>query len=92
MNLKEAWPVDPVAGRQSAKVFLRNSRFRPQFMFLLSYIVKLGVLDGKSGYEFAASRSLYCKMIAAQEKKLRRPVSNASPTGANASRMDSTTG
>ena len=47
MNAKDAWPADPVPWRQRVKVGLRQTRFRPEVMFLISYVMKLGLLDGR---------------------------------------------
>ncbi len=63
MNRKDAWPEDPVAWRQKAKAGLRRAKFRPEIMYLVSYIAKAGFLDGKRGLEFAKSRYRYYDMI-----------------------------
>ena len=64
MNRKGAWPHDPVLWRERVKTFLRASRFRPELMFLHSYVLKLGFLDGSAGRELARGRYLYYKRIA----------------------------
>jgi glycosyltransferase involved in cell wall biosynthesis len=63
-NRKSAWPQDPVLWREQVKVFLRGSRFRPEIMFLHSYVLKLGFLDGSAGRELALGRYRYYKRIA----------------------------
>ncbi len=63
MNRKQAWPADPVPWRQTLKIFLRGSFLRPQIMFVASYFLKAGFLDGRAGYKFAKSRYLYYRLI-----------------------------
>ena len=63
MNQKNAWPKDPVPQRERAKQFLRRSAFRPELVFLLGYIVKLGFLDGRQGLQIAKKRYAYLKKI-----------------------------
>lgn len=69
MNRKNAWPVDPVPWREAAKRALRRSRFRPELMFLVSYLLKGGCLDGARGYRMAKSRYDYYEMIRRLEEK-----------------------
>ena len=68
MNARAAWPDDPIPWRQSVKVFLRQSFFRPYVVFIYSYIVCLGFLDGRAGYSFARSRMHYAKRILREMK------------------------
>lgn len=70
MNAKNAWPLDPVPWRQRTKVWLRQTRWRPQIVFLISYIGLGGFLDGRAGYQFAVSRYRYYIMIQTLEGKL----------------------
>ena len=63
MTRRCAWVADPVIWREMLKKSIRKSVFRPYIMFLYSYIVKFGFLDGVAGYEFAQSRKKYCSMI-----------------------------
>lgn len=65
MTRKDAWPRDPVAWREQAKVFLRGFALRGWVMFLYSYVWKCGFLDGRAGFDFAMSRKRYCDMIRA---------------------------
>ncbi len=69
MSICEAWSKDPVAWRQIIKKLTRTSIFRPYMMFIYSYIVKFGFLDGRQGYEFALSRKKYCEMVRGELKK-----------------------
>lgn len=69
MNAKAAWPVDPVPWRQWVKVWLRQSRFRPELMFLACFVVKLGFLDGRKGLDFARKKGFYYKVIKNIAKK-----------------------
>ena len=63
MNVKNAWPADPKPWRNFIKTVLRDSRFRPQLMFLASYVLKLGFLDGQRGFQFAKKKKQYYSMI-----------------------------
>ncbi len=63
MTKRGAWPQDPVKWRDLAKKALRRSPLRPQAMFFYSYVMKLGVFDGKDGYDFAKSRKNYSSQI-----------------------------
>ncbi len=63
MNKRGLWSKDPVIWREILKKRVRNSIFRPYIMFLYSYLVKFGFLDGKQGYKFAISRKNYCHLI-----------------------------
>lgn len=63
MNTKNAWPKDPIAWRERVKRALRKSRFRPEIIFLIGYIGKLGFLDGREGLYIARLRYHYYKMI-----------------------------
>jgi glycosyltransferase involved in cell wall biosynthesis len=62
-NYKGAWPIDPVPWRQWVKLRLRQSRFRPELMFLASFILKMGMLDGRNGLDFARKRAFYYRII-----------------------------
>lgn len=63
MNKKGAWPKDPIAWRETAKSFLRRSRFRAEILFLLGFFLKLGFLDGKNGQKLAIGKYKYYKYI-----------------------------
>ncbi|MGH1379045.1 MAG: glycosyltransferase family 2 protein [Alphaproteobacteria bacterium] len=63
MTLNDSWPDDPVLWRQIVKRHLRASFMRPYIVFVFSYLVKAGFLDGGAGYSFAVSRKRYCDMI-----------------------------
>ncbi|MDY0029360.1 MAG: glycosyltransferase family 2 protein [Pseudobdellovibrionaceae bacterium] len=63
MNKKGAWPIDPVHWRQCVKSLLRGSRFRPEILFLVGFILKLGFLDGKYGHKLAIGKYKYYKYI-----------------------------
>ncbi len=63
MNHKCAWPCDPVFWRERVKRAMRRSMFRGWAMFLYSYVLKFGFLDGEAGYLFALSRKHYCDMV-----------------------------
>lgn len=63
MLLRHAWPTDPVPWRQKLKTMLRQSRFRPELMFVLSYIILGGFLDGVAGLELARRKRAYYQLI-----------------------------
>lgn len=63
MNARGAWPEDPVPRRAALKRFFRVLAFRGALAFLHSYVLRLGFLDGRAGYEFAKSRARYYRMI-----------------------------
>ena len=63
MTKRDIWPEDPVLWREMVKRRLRTSVFRSYVVFLYSYIVKMGALDGLKGYHFALSRKRYCDLI-----------------------------
>jgi len=63
MTRRGLWPQDPVYWRERVKSYLRTSFLRPYVVFLYSYIVKMGFLDGAHGYHFALSRKRYCDLI-----------------------------
>jgi len=69
MSFNEAWPKDPVAWRDAIKKLTRTSIFRPYMMFIYSYIIRLGFLDGNKGYKFALSRKKYCEMVLKELRK-----------------------
>lgn len=63
MTTRKAWPIDPDKKRQTAKSLLRKIPFAPLCVFLHSYIIRLGFLDGKAGWQLAQSRYMYYTMI-----------------------------
>jgi glycosyltransferase involved in cell wall biosynthesis len=63
MNKKNTWPVDPIAWRENAKKFLRKSKSRPYIFFLYGFVLRLGLLDGRAGYEISRKRFHYIKKI-----------------------------
>ncbi len=65
MNMRDIWPRDPSKTRQMLKHIFRNTPFRPVIAFMHCYILKLGILDGRAGFDFARSRYKYYKMISA---------------------------
>ena len=63
MITRNAYPADPIPLREAVKNIFRKLPLRGLFAFLHSYILKLGFLDGKAGYDFALSRLLYYKAV-----------------------------
>ncbi len=70
MNKRGAWAKDPIWRREMLKKWVRKSAFRPYIVFLYSYLIKLGFLDGAAGYKFAISRKNYCHLIVKTFKAL----------------------
>ncbi|MCB9963525.1 MAG: glycosyltransferase family 2 protein [Rhodospirillales bacterium] len=68
INRKNIWPDDPLPWRRRIKKFLRQSPLRPELVFIHSYFLKGGFLDGVAGFEFARSRWQYYQMIRFPEK------------------------
>ncbi len=63
MNKRGSWAKDPIWWREMLKKRVRKSIFRPYIVFLYSYFIKFGFLDGKNGYNFAISRKNYCHLV-----------------------------
>ncbi len=63
MIKRQAYPKDPIAMRDFLKNIVRTSVFRPYLVFLYSFLLKFGVLDGADGYNFAKNRMKYAKMV-----------------------------
>jgi glycosyltransferase involved in cell wall biosynthesis len=63
MNAKNAWPADPVAWREKLKTKLRGTKWRPQIVYLSSYVLLGGFLDGAAGKKLAQAKSRYYKKI-----------------------------
>tara|TARA_R110000764_G_scaffold228175_10_gene318581 strand:+ start:205 stop:1047 length:843 start_codon:yes stop_codon:yes gene_type:complete len=72
MNMHDAWPQDPVPWRQRLKAIYRALPLRGVIMFLYSYILRCGFLDGRSGLKFALMRGRYYKDVSAQTAQLKK--------------------
>ncbi len=59
MNIRNAWPKDPVVWREKAKSFLRTARYRAEIFFVIGYIFKAGFLDGAVGLKMCKLRYHY---------------------------------
>ena len=64
MNIEDTWPQDVVPQRERLKRIFRALPCRHRVMFVYSYIIKCGFLDGRLGFAFAQQRALYYKDIA----------------------------
>lgn len=73
MDARDAWPTDPVAGRQRLKLLFKgmSSGLRPMAAFIHCYILRFGFLDGVQGFLFARDRYRYYRMIAAERRLLK---------------------
>ncbi len=63
MTQRGAWPKDPVAWREDLKRLTRASLFRPLLVFVYSYIVMGGFLDGIAGFDYALHRAGYARNV-----------------------------
>lgn len=63
MIQREAFPSDPIWWREDLKRLTRGSFLRPYLVFLYSYVLKLGVLDGVAGLDFALHRARYARDV-----------------------------
>lgn len=70
MNAKKSWPKDPIAWRDCAKNFLRQSSLRPHIIFFFGLIWKAGFLDGASGLMLLQMRYNYLKKIQSHHPKI----------------------
>lgn len=63
MICRNAYPRETSFMRALLKKIFRHVPCRPEVAFLHSYVVKLGMLDGKRGFYFARSRWRYYRMV-----------------------------
>jgi glycosyltransferase involved in cell wall biosynthesis len=63
MNVRRAWPRDPVWVRQAMKTAFRALPCRGLVMFLYGYVWKRGFLDGAAGFDYARARGEYYREI-----------------------------
>jgi glycosyltransferase involved in cell wall biosynthesis len=63
MIKRDAFPIDPIWWRQDLKSLTRGLFLRPYLVFLHSYILKLGILDGVAGLDFALHRAAYARDV-----------------------------
>lgn len=70
MNVRKAWPDDPVPWRNHVKKFLRVSRLRAPLTFLYGYIWRGGFLDGASGKTLARFKYRYYRLIDYLSRKI----------------------
>ncbi len=71
MDMRGAWPQDPVVKRNVMKAYFKKMPFRPLVAFMHCYVLRFGFLDGQQGFLFARDRYRYYRMIAAAAKELR---------------------
>lgn len=69
MITRNAFPRDPVEWRQILKDFTRTSPLRPALVFLHSYMLELGFLDGVAGFDFALHRARYARDVLRRLRK-----------------------
>lgn len=71
---------DPVRRRKLQKAVYLRLPFRPLWLFLYLYVIRLGVMDGKAGFYFCALRASHELQIDAKcmEADLRNQLNNGS--------------
>lgn len=79
MNVRDAWPEDPVVWRQRLKMLFRAIPLRAVAAFLHSYVLKRGFLDGREGFDFARARAGYYRLIDRQTKTLKNATAAPKP-------------
>jgi hypothetical protein len=77
MVRRDAYPKDPSILRETIKRVFRKAPLRGLIAFLHSYIIKLGLLDGKAGLAFARSRARYYQMVAKNLRSFRESSNKA---------------
>lgn len=60
------YPKDPTRARQVMKYLFHRTPNRALIAFLHCYIIRLGFIDGRDGYEFAKTRHQYYRMVRQQ--------------------------
>lgn len=63
MIKRDGYPKDPSIFRETLKRFFRQAPLRVVIAFVHCYIIKIGFLDGRAGFEFARSRMFYYQMV-----------------------------
>lgn len=71
ISLKLLFSNDPILRRKVQKQLIYRMPFRPTIIFFALYILRLGFLDGSSGYAFCRLRKSYESMIQMKMKELR---------------------
>ena len=64
--------TDPVARRRTMKQMLYRVPARPFIVFLYLYFIRLGVLDGRAGFQFSRMRAIYESLIDVKVMELKR--------------------
>lgn len=63
MIAEDAFPPDPIDWRDDLKKATRGSSFRPMLIFLYSYVIRLGFLDGVAGLDYAMAKAGYARNV-----------------------------
>jgi len=63
---------DPVERRRALKQLLYRLPARPLLIFMYLYLFRLGVLDGRAGFQFSRMRAIYESLIDAKVIELKR--------------------
>lgn len=64
--------ADPVARRRIMKKMLYRVPARPFIVFLYLYFIRLGVLDGRAGFQFSRMRAIYESLIDVKVMEIKR--------------------
>jgi hypothetical protein len=58
-SVKNIWSRDPLKRRKYLKAFFLRTPCKPVIMFIYLYFIKLGLLDGVSGFYFCMLRAIH---------------------------------
>ncbi len=72
LESRNFFSTDPVARRKALKQLLYKLPARPLIVFLYLYVIRLGLLDGRAGFEFTRMRAIYEFLIDAKVRELKR--------------------
>lgn len=69
---RDLFSADPVARRRARKQLLYRFPARPLIVFLYLYVIRLGLLDGRAGFNFIRMRTMYETLIDVKALEMRR--------------------
>ena len=62
------------SSRKFMKIVFNNIPLRPLMIFLYSYVIRLGFLDGRAGFDYAMMRAFYYWMIGIKAREMKLNV------------------
>ncbi len=75
MELGQLFSTNRAIRRRSMRSLSRRMPGRPILRFAYQYFLKLGILDGRAGFDFCLLMAIYESMIVLKKKELRRKES-----------------